>query len=48
MAADTDYANPEFQRYDSYCSDAETEHEDTEVELSAVEDLAGERVEELN
>lgn len=30
VAADTYYANPEFQRYDSYCSDAETEHEDTD------------------
>lgn len=48
VAADTNYANPGFQRYDSYCSDAETEHEDAEMELSAVEDFAGERVEELN
>ena len=53
VAGDFDYANPEFRRYDSYNSDAETEREEDWVEeagarLTPAENYAGERIEELN
>lgn len=47
VAADTEYANPEFHRYDDE-SDTEMEPQAEGIDLGPVEVPAGERIEELN